>query len=506
MHPVIANLARQKLALLNEAHMLQQELDARRSRTEGKKHQHYAATPADWLRECIDWPPGTGYAPYQSRALTMLAEHGRLAVRGPRGMGKTTTDALTVLWFATTRSALGLDWKILTTAGTHRHLSENLWPEIHQWSRRLTGIYKPLILDKELLKATIYLPHGHAYSAVAARPDFIEGAHADELLVLIDEAKAVGDTIFHALEGTLTGETGQYVLATSTPGPPAGMFYDIARGRADGWATLHVTIEDAISAGRVSQKSVDNRAKLFGADSAVYRQQVLGDFAADDENAVIPLAWVEASTCNDAAETTGKHILGVDVAAGGADSSVIAERWGNTITKLHTLQGQNTTALIAKIQELATPETVIVIDVAGVGAGVGDRADELGLNVRKYTGAAGSKRKDATGIYGFANTRAAAYWHLRELLDPQNDACISLPESSLLVADLTTPTMREPATGTPPKRRMEQKDQLVARMGRSPDTGDAVVMAFWADTLVARSMRIANRGGVASPMARAGRR
>jgi hypothetical protein len=60
-----------------------------------------------------------------------------LAVRGPHGLGKTTVNAIAVLWFALTRDAAGIDWKAATTAGAWRQLEYYLWPEIHKWARRL---------------------------------------------------------------------------------------------------------------------------------------------------------------------------------------------------------------------------------------------------------------------------------------------------------------------------------------------------------------------------------
>lgn len=63
-----------------------------------------------------------------------------------------------------------------------------------------------------------------------------------------------------------------------------------------------------------------------------------------------------------------------------------------------------------------------------------------------------------------------------------------LPPDDLLLADLTTPTW-DVTTGVPPKIRVEKKDDVVARLGRSPDRGDAVAMSLWAERLAASSVQ-----------------
>ncbi len=486
-------LARVQLAQLRTLEGLEAKAKRIRDHADRERHEYYRALPSAFVRDNVTLAAGRDFAPYQLDALDELAEHHRLALRGPRGLGKTAVASLAVNWFSRTRDALGLDWKILTTAGVYRHLYRALWPEVHKWAARFgAGLYAPLREDKELLTASIQLPHGQAFGAVAKNPDLIESAHADELLIIIDEAKSVPEAIWDALEGSLTGETGQYVLALSTPGPPAGRFYAIHQGTVPGWRARKVTTAEAVAAGRVSRASVERRAQYWGTDSALYRQQVDGDFAADDEGAIIPLSWVEAAMERWHAwkedgrpELDGRPSYAVDVATTGADSSVIARRVGIHVVELAYTRGNSVMGVTARVQGFVRKAHAkvapIVVDTIGVGSGVASRLDELDYRTVKYTGSAATKRRTADREFGFSNTRTAAYWHLRELLDPETGAGIMLPPHEQLTADLTTPKLLEPLTGSPPKLRMERKEDLVARLGRSPDFGDAVVMAYWLD-------------------------
>lgn len=475
-------------------------IDKRRQVERIERHRNrgrlefYAANPGAWVADSIEWPRRRAVAPYQLESLQALADHHRFALRGPRGLGKTTTAALAVLWFALTREYLERDWKILTTAGVLRHLTRALWPEIHKWAPRVRGgLYLPPVVDKQLLTASLQMGHGQAYGAVAKNPDLIEGAHADEILILIDEAKSVPEPIWDALEGALTGEEGQYALALSTPGQPAGRFYGIHQGKHTDWHARHVTSDEAIAAGRISRKWFDARAKSWGATSALFKQQALGDFAADDENAIVPLSWVEAAferwhAWREAGrpEIEGRRSYGVDVATAGADKTVIAQRWGRHITRFDFTASGSTMDTAGKVQAVIPEEhkqvRPVVVDVIGVGTGVADRLAELDYPVQRYVGSASTTATDASGEFGFNNVRSAAYWHLRELLSPDAEHPIMLPPRQELIADLTTPTWRL-LTGSPPKIALETKEDLVKRLGRSPDFGDAVAMAYWLDAM-----------------------
>ncbi|WP_328915016.1 MULTISPECIES: hypothetical protein [unclassified Streptomyces] len=73
---------------------------------------------------------------------------------------------------------------------------------------------------------------------------------------------------------------------------------------------------------------------------------------------------------------------------------------------------------------------VPVVDSMGMGGGVVDRLRELGTPVLAYADAAKSRRRSRDGEFGFTNTRSAAYWNLRELLDPAFGAELALPRTT----------------------------------------------------------------------------
>jgi hypothetical protein len=445
-------------------------------------------SPVAWADECLK----VNLTGYQGEVLNALPVKRRVAVRGPHGLGKSFMGAVLVNWFATTRDLAGRDWKIITTASAWRHLEVYLWPEIHKWADRIdftTLGRAPFKKNSELLDLRLKLNHGAATAVASNQPERIEGAHAEELLYLLDEAKIVPPATWDSIEGAFSNAgpdtpDNAYAFAMSTPGPPAGRFYDIHRRAAgfEDWWTRHVTLEEAIASGRISKMWADQRRLQWGQDSAVFHNRVLGEFHASDEDSVIPLAWLEAAIERwhewDRAgrpSMGGPLWTGVDVGRGG-DESVLAHRDGPVIW----LEGHRKRDTMATVGMLQGLDGRAIIDVIGVGAGVYDRMREVHGKPLAYTGSGKTSARDRSGKFGFVNVRSAAYWHLRELLDPDVDPVLALPPDDLMISDLTTPTWAI-TTGVPPKYQVETKEKVVERLGRSPDRGDSIAMAMWAD-------------------------
>lgn len=454
----------------------------------------YYNDPVLFADQCIAWPAGRMLAPYQREILAAIPTRRRVSVRGPHGLGKSTTSAIAILWFALTREAAMRDWKCVTTAGAWRQLERYLWPEIHKWARLIRWTMlgrEPLDTRTELLTLNIKLRHGSAFAVASDNPELIEGAHADSVMYVFDESKAISAETFDAAEGAFSGagtgdENEAYALAMSTPGEPNGRFYDIHR-RAPGlddWWPRHVTKGEAICAGRISREWCEKRREQWG-DSAVYHNRVEGEFHSSDEDGVIPLAWVEEANerwraWDEAGRPAvdGLRIVGVDVARTGADKTVLAIRTGSVVTDLRHTSKADTMQTTGRVKSIvdSMPQAQAVVDVIGIGAGVVDRLREQNIEVDGFNASARTSRRDRSGEMGFSNCRSAAWWHVRELLDPTNGENIALPPNDLLTGDLTAPHWRVLSGG---KIQVESKDEIHKRIGRSTDDGDAVVMALW---------------------------
>ena len=466
---------------------VRERLDSKRTVLDGlrrKKADAWWSDPVRFVDDVVRFDASESLADYQASELTDLAKHRRVSVRGPRGSGKTMPAALAFWWFACTRELAGVDWKIPTTAGSWAQVSIYLWPEIHKWSRRIdwakVGLEQPKI-GRELLAHQLKWGHGEAFGRSSRDPDLIEGAHASHMLVIVDEGKSVSDGVWDAVEGFFSNPGEHYAYALSTPGAAVGRFYDIHSRKPgfEDWHPVHVTIEQAIAAGRVSQDWADQRLRQWGPDSVSYRCHVLAEFAGE-EDGVIPLAWVEAAV--ERGRLVDRDLkpllIGADIADTGTDRTVLAFRDGDDCYRIEMFTEGDVVSHADKIKTRSVAGSKVVVDSIGVGAGTLAAAKRLGLDATGFVASEGTKVKDRTGTFGFANKRAAAWWGLRELLDPELGDDITLPDDPELLGDLTAPTWREVAGG---KILIESKDDIKKRLGRSTDVGDAVVMVFWSE-------------------------
>ncbi len=449
----------------------------------------YRNDPVAFAHDCISWRTDEKLASYQEEILAALVKNRRVAVRAPHATGKSATAALAVLWFALTRD--GDDWKVPTTASAWRQLTKFFWPELHKWARRLNWdkvTRQPFNSQTELLTLNLKLTTGEAFSVASTNHELIEGAHADHLLYLFDEAKAISTNIFDAAEGALAnGEC--YALAISTPGEPVGRFYSIhcRKPGLESWWVRHITLEEAIKAGRINQTWADEKKLLWGEHSAVYQNRVLGEFCTSDEDGLIPLAWVEAAIdrwleWEESKQWLPFSCVGVDVARSeNGDKTVLALRHGDVITELRRHTGADTMSVVGNVAGILKKRGgYAVVDVIGVGGGPFDRLREQKFSVRAFnaSSSAPSGMKDRSGELEFLNLRSAAWWNLREALDPAYGPTIALPADDTLIGDLTAPHWKTTSTG---KIQIESKDEIRKRLGRSTDDGDAVVMAFFSE-------------------------
>lgn len=456
------------------------------------KVRRWLYDPARWVVDCVDCD---GIAVYQEFSLRELVRYRRLAVRSLHGVGKTTTSALAVLWFATTRDLMGWDWKAVTTAGAWRQLEKFLWPEIHKWVRllRFDVLGREPFDRTELLDLSLKLRTGEAFAAAASDPTLIEGAHADSIMYVYDESKSIEAALFDASEGAFAASSGKvgvlpeaFALAQSTPGDPEGRFFDIHTRKPgfEDWRTLHISLEEALAAGRVSQVWVNDRRRQWGETSQLFCNRVLGEFKASDGNSIIPLEWVDKAIERWHAffesESVGEMTeVGIDVAREGDDATVLAKKYGHVLGELQAEHWDDTTTTAGWGTAVldAHRGARAIVDVIGIGAGVYDMMRAVHRRrVVPFQAAQKTDRRDRSGEIGFANKRAAAWWNLRDILDPSRGAFLCLPPDDLLIADLTAPHWKMTQTG---KVIVEPKADVKRRIGRSPDRGDATVMACW---------------------------
>lgn len=229
------------------------------------------------------------------------------------------------------------------------------------------------------------------------------------------------------------------------------------------------------------------RAVLQGLPEPLRSQMLYGDFKAgveDDLWQVIPTSWVDTAIERGRQKRPDIPLttLGVDPARGGRDAFVIAPRYGGWFGPLVKHKGSSVpdgpTGAKLVLNE-HRDNARINVDVIGIGASVYDHLKDMqGLRVTPINNAESSDLRDRTNKYRLVNMRSASYWKLREALDPVTGDNLALPDDVEMRADLTMPRFKVTAQGivVEPKT---GPGSISERLGRSPDCGDAVVMAHW---------------------------
>jgi hypothetical protein len=238
-------------------------------------------------------------------------------------------------------------------------------------------------------------------------------------------------------------------------------------------------------------------AQLQSMPEPLRSQMLYGDFKAglqDDPWQVIPTEWIDAAMdrWQPRHAKGAMDSLGVDVARGGRDSEIIARRHGTWFDELLLFAGKAspdgpTTA--GRVIAARRDRAVVHIDVVGWGSSPYDFLVQNRVQTVPLNGAAKSYGLAKDNDLRFVNLRAELWWRMREALDPMNPEPIALPDDSALRADLAAPKWSLGPAGI----KVEAKEDIVKRIGRSPDRGDAVVYALvstpkqeFIDSLVAK--------------------
>lgn len=217
-------------------------------------------------------------------------------------------------------------------------------------------------------------------------------------------------------------------------------------------------------------------------------QMLYGDFGAgieDDPWQVIPTEWVEAAQAR-WKPLEDMRILhrgdfkmdsyGLDVARGGGDNTIGFARYAHWYDNPNVLEGKDSpdgptsaSFAVSHVRDHAP----IHVDVIGVGASTYDFLKQSGIHVVPVDVRNAATAFDRSGQLSFYNLRSQLWWQFRESLDPAYGSTVALPPEPKLLADLTAP--RWGLQGT--KIKVESREEIIKRIGRSPDYGSAIINA-----------------------------
>jgi hypothetical protein len=319
-----------------------------------------------------------------------------------------------------------------------------------------------------------------ARTARKENPEALQGFHSENMLFLLDEASGIEEVIFEAGRGALSTE-GAKVIQTGNPTRTSGYFFNSFKETSH-YYNMTVSCYDSPM---VSRQWIDELKAEYGEDSNVFRVRALGEFPTEDADALIPYEHIESAIDRDIV-LEGIPIWGLDVARFGTDDTVLVKRYPNGFKEPPVILKKYSTTEVAgyvareynSCTYIDRPDAIYV-DVIGIGAGVVDRLIELGLP------AIGINTAEQPNIMlGEVNRLRDELWLNLAAWFAGKNVSIPKPEDGGTVDKRPLARLIEELSGikkgftSSGKTRVETKDDMKKRLGRSPDIADALMLTM----------------------------
>ncbi|MDR3436242.1 terminase [Telmatospirillum sp.] len=417
----------------------------------------------------------------ESRLLN-LNEAIKIARASGHGIGKSALVSWLILWAFTTAP----DTRGVVTANTETQLKTKTWAELGVWFNRFVArdhfqLTATAILSRDPSRERTWRIDQVPWSE--KNPAAFAGLHnqGKRILLVMDEASEIPDTIWEVAEGALTdADTEILWFAFGNPTRSLGRFRECfnTEGHGKYWQSAQI---DSRSVSFTNKDLFTRWIETYGEDSDFVRIRVKGAFPRTGEMEFISAFEVDQAMAREAESAlTDPVALGCDVARYGSNESVIAFRRGRDArtTPWEFYRGINTVELAARVSSAqgTTGADGVFIDGGGVGGGVVDNVRALGLHCWDVQfGGADDVGGAATGNSGevYANKRAAMWGAMRAWIRAGG----VLPHDPDLRAQLIAPMYGLDAKG---RIQLEKKEDIMRRLGsdRSPDRADALALTF----------------------------
>lgn len=426
---------------------------------------------------------------FQKDVLVAVQDRPKVAVSGGRKIGKSVMAAIAALHFYSSYE----DARVFLTATAIAQVDDVMWREIQRLVRlaakRGTPIDGQLSTDPETGLRAADGRQIKAFSLTVQERG--SGRSGINILYLFDEASAVPDYVFDIIEGNQAGDGGTMRLfIISNPTRCEGRFYDAFHAHKDFWYTFQISSErspnvvagHAIVPGMAGRKWIDEMRKKWGEDNPHFLIHVRGIFVEGEVAAVIKIAEMAAAyERHKTAKGTGVLVIGCDPAgpAVGGDESAFAIRRDPKIERVDRFRGltpaQHVVMVQGYIREFRPVEdAVVVVDASG----------EVGWEVLAALRTASFMPLSRFSVVpvrsNLAGRKPREYRAIRDELVAHLVQWIrdggALPPDRQLDEEMRAFRWRGLKSN---QAELNPKTELREKLGRSPDTADAVCLAVW---------------------------
>lgn len=396
--------------------------------------------------------------PWQREYIKETLSHDRVAVLKSRDIGSSTVAVILYTYLA---MVFGGD---LVICSYKLDSAKSLFETARTFIANLPEAWQPIAKLKTDTDYHAILPNGSHLRAMEMTKNVGRSFRAKYLLASELAFWNSPRESWQAVSGS--GVAGMSITAESTPNPgPEGALFESLLDNSE-WYTMrqdyhgNPTHTDEWKQGKLAE--LDGDSARFGQEYECSLEK------ASAAQAVIPLESIRAAMTRVCPEGL-PVVMGVDVARYGDDRSVITIAKGAHVLPQAVLRGMDTQALAKRVYELAVlyKAETINVDVIGVGGGVVDALQSLGLPGVNGVNVAES----AWEVMKFANLKAELWWALRSrLLNGE----IDIPNDK----DLERELMCSYTYNLTGHITIQPKDAVKKALGRSPDLADSLVLAF----------------------------
>jgi hypothetical protein len=475
--------------------------------------QSYKDKPIEFVEEIIQ----DKLTPEQKEICLSVRDNRVTNVPAGHAIGKSRSSAYLVLWWVFCRRG-----RAITTAPTARQVDEILWYEIRKLydakSFQLGGYRNELSLH--------FTPGAEAFGFTARDTNAFQGIHDRNLLLIIDEADGVSQEIDDGASSCATG-SGNRLLRIGNPINWRTPFFTACEKKAIripvwnhpnvNWAyqktedaTYTHQLKPEIAARILDRKGEVKDPSLWdeslpkeiipGAVSIAWIEEarnkgklywlsrVEAQCPKIDAEGIIPIDWLESALNRYGADpdywdklaSSEVWRLGGDVGES-RDAHCLAfwkgpvlyrvKKWATSRDRSEITRAAR---LFASVANKLGGDVKLAIDSTGIGKGTLDTLKDNGFN------AVGCKfGHKARSPQEFINLKAQLYWELRERFRKGDVAIAPLGEiQKEVLEDLASVRyfLNKDGEG---EIACEPKEKTRARLKRSPDCGDAVVIGSY---------------------------
>lgn len=332
-----------------------------------------------------------------------------MSVQSGHSIGKTFSVAGIVIWFLNCFEPC----IVVTTSPSTDQVNRQVWGEIRKQAR---SAKEPLMQGLYPAKPRWQIsPMWYAMGLSTDKQERFRGDHSPNMLFVFDEANGIPPWAWEEAENMCT-QPGNKILAIANPTTQTGPYFDTFKEQS-GWYNIQISSLDhpnvvegrTIFPGAASRQWVDGRIKklctpISAKDvdpktdfefpkcsgkwyhpSGVFEARVMGRFASDDPDTLIPFSTVVyARTNHIPLDATAAIDIGADIARKGTDTCTLFARQGPCVIKRLKWQGRDIAQSTGKIARYLKDLThsgytvgTVAIDAIGLGAGVADNLRDM---------------------------------------------------------------------------------------------------------------------------------